>query len=154
MNKLKSIGLLLLPLAVGGISSLLSGNMAQLYTQLNQPPFSPPGWVFPVVWTILYLLMGYASARVFRADDAPRDKRRALTVYFLQLAVNGLWSVLFFRLQWFLAALVWIVLLWALIVQTMRLFSRVDEGASDLLIPYLLWVTFATYLNFGFWLIN
>ncbi len=154
MKKLKSIGLILLPLAVGGLSALLSGDIGQLYSELNQPPFSPPGWVFPIVWTILYLLMGYASVRIFRDDAAPADKRRALTVYFLQLAVNGLWSPLFFRLQWRLVALAWIVLLWVLIILTMRRFSRVDEKASDLLIPYLLWVTFATYLNFGIWLIN
>lgn len=154
MKKLKSIGLILLPLAVGGLSALLSGDIGQLYSELNQPPFSPPGWVFPIVWTILYLLMGYASVRIYQDDAAPADKRRALTVYFLQLAVNGLWSPLFFRLQWRLAALAWIVLLWVLIILTMRRFSRVDEKASDLLIPYLLWVTFATYLNFGTWLIN
>ena len=88
-----------IPLAVGGLSALLTGGMMADYGQLNQPPFSPPGWVFPVVWTILYVLMGWGSYRVLVADVPKAQKRNALAVYGAQLAVNFLWSIVFFRLE-------------------------------------------------------
>lgn len=144
---------LAIPLGVGGLASLLSGGY-DLYGQLEQPPLSPPGWIFPVVWTVLYLLMGYASYRVWTVPAREDLKRRALTLYGAQLAVNFIWPLLFFGAQWYLAALLWLLLLWILILLTMRAFAAVDERSSDLLIPYLLWVTFALYLNFGVWVLN
>lgn len=143
-----------IPLAVGGLSALLTGGMMADYGQLNQPPFSPPGWVFPVVWTILYVLMGWASYRVLAADVPEAQKRNALLVYGAQLAVNFLWSIVFFRLELRLTAFFVILALWILIYATIRLFSRIDEKAGDLLLPYLLWVTFAAYLNLGAFLLN
>lgn len=149
----KLIPNLALPLAVGGLSSLLSGGMA-LYSQLNQPPLSPPGWIFPVVWTVLYLLMGYAAYLVQVSGQEPALIRKALIPYWLQLAANFLWPLLFFRGQLYLTALLWLVVLWVLIYLTIRSFSKVSERAGDLLIPYILWVTFAFYLNLGVYLLN
>ena len=144
---------LALPLAVGGLSALLSFGMGE-YQQLNQPPLSPPGWIFPLVWTILYLLMGYASYRVLVSGKDEAAVRQALIFYGAQLLLNFLWSILFFGLEWRLAAFVLLIGLWILIYLTMRKFSELDELAGDLLIPYLLWVTFAGYLNLGFILLN
>ena len=142
-----------IPLAVGGISALISGGMSD-YSMLNQPPLAPPGWVFPVVWTILYLLMGYASYRVLTAGADSRQTQRALILYGLQLFLNFLWSPVFFGLEWRLAAFFLLLVLWVLILLTIRAFSAIDERAGDLLVPYLLWVTFAGYLNLAVYWIN
>lgn len=144
---------LAIPLAVGGLAALLSGGMAD-YKALEQPPLSPPGWVFPVVWTVLYLLMGYASYRVYTAGMSPALTKKALRFYAAQLALNFLWPIVFFGFEWYLAAFVILVALWILILLTLRLFTAIDETAGDLLIPYLLWVTFAGYLNLGVYLLN
>ena len=144
---------LVLPLAVGGLATLLSGGMGS-YKGLEQPPLSPPGWVFPVVWTALYLMMGYASWRMWESGKPREAIRRAWIYYGIQLGLNFIWPLLFFRFQWFLVAFVVLVLLWIAILQTMRHFTRLEERAGDLMIPYLLWVTFAGYLNFGVFLLN
>ena len=142
-----------IPLAVGGLAALLSGGMSD-YGAMNKPPLSPPGWVFPVVWSILYLLMGYASYRIWTSDAPSADKRRALLLYGAQLLANFVWPLLFFGGEMFLAALIWLVFLWILIFLSIRAFSKIDERAGDLLIPYILWVTFAAYLNLGIYLLN
>ncbi len=142
-----------IPLAVGGLSALLSGGMAQ-YRVMNQPPLSPPGWIFPVVWTVLYLLMGYASYLVWTSSASQNEKRGALILYGAQLAANFIWPLLFFKAQMYLTALIWLVVLWILIFLTIRAFSKINERAGDLLIPYILWVSFAAYLNLGVYLLN
>ena len=142
-----------IPLAVGGLATLLSGGM-DLYQEIVQPPLSPPGWVFPLVWTALYLLMGEASYRVLISDADKPQKRRALIAYGVQLFLNFLWPLFFFGGQMYLTGFIILVLLWVAIFITLRWFSDIDEGAGDLLIPYLLWVTFAGYLNFGVFLLN
>ena len=150
----KLIICLAIPLAVGGLSALLTGGSMQQYGQIRQPPFAPPGWVFPVVWTILYLLMGYASYRVLTSNADQKEIRRALGLYGAQLAVNFLWPLVFFGLKWYLAAFIVLLVLWVLIFLTIWAFSDIDELASDLLLPYILWVTFAAYLNVGVYLLN
>lgn len=145
---------LAIPLGVGGLSALITGDTMEAYGQMVQPPLSPPGWVFPVVWSLLYLLMGYASYRVLMADVAQARKRRALTLYGAQLTVNFLWPLVFFGLQWYLVAFFVLLVLWVLILLTIRAFSGIDEVAADLMLPYLLWVTFAGYLNFGVYVLN
>lgn len=152
-NIKKLLVCLAIPLAVGGLSALISGGMSDFQT-LNQPPLSPPGWLFPIVWTILYLLMGYASYRVLVSGKDDTQIRRALIVYGAQLVLNFLWSPVFFGLQWRLTAFFLLIALWLLILLTIRLFSRIDERAGDLLLPYILWVTFAGYLNLGIFLLN
>ena len=124
------------------------------YKQLNQPPLSPPGWIFPIVWSILYLLMGYASYRILRSSADKADIKRALMFYGLQLIVNFLWPLVFFGLEWYWAAFILLIVLWILIYLTMRMFGCLDDTAENLLIPYLLWVTFAGYLNLGVALLN
>ena len=146
INWKKLLILLALPLAVGGLATLLSGGMDS-YQVMNQPPLSPPGWVFPVVWTLLYLLMGYASYRISESDASKEDRTKALIFYGIQLFFNFLWPIVFFRLQWYFAAFVLLLVLWAFIYITMYLFEPIDEPAQTLLIPYLLWVTFAGYLT-------
>ena len=142
-----------IPLAVGGLSALVSGGMAA-YGELNQPPLSPPGWVFPIVWTVLYLLMGYASYRVLKSGAEREQVRRALLLYAGQLVLNFLWSPIFFGLQWRLVAFGVLIALWGMVWLTAQAFSKIDEKAGDLLFPYLLWVTFAGYLNLGAYLLN
>ena len=144
---------LALPLAVGGLATLLSGGM-DTYSTFIQPPLSPPGWVFPVVWTILYLLMGYASYRVAVSDAPKEEKKGAGVLYGAQLFFNFLWPLVFFGLEWRLTAFFILVVLWILIYLTIRSFSRLDERGGDLLLPYLIWVTFAGYLNLGVALLN
>ena len=145
---------LAIPLAVGGLAALLTGGGMGAYADFNQPPLSPPGWLFPIVWTILYLLMGYASYRVLTSSAAPEKIRNALILYGAQLAVNFLWPLVFFGLQWYLAAFFVLIALWVLIFLTIRAFSEIDEKAGDLLLPYILWVTFAGYLNLGVAILN
>lgn len=142
------------PLAVGGLSGWLTrGSMAR-FAALNKPPLSPPGWVFPVVWTVLFILMGLASYLVLTSGRPEGEVAGALGAYGAQLAVNFFWSLFFFNLSRYLFAFFWLVLLWALVFVTLRRFGRLSRTAGRLLIPYLAWVTFAGYLNFGVWLLN
>lgn len=149
----KLILCVLIPLLVGGLSALLTKVNMQLFDYVNKPPLSPPGWLFPVVWTILYILMGVASYAVLVSED--RVKRRtALFVYGLQLFFNFFWSIIFFNVQYYLFALIWLVILLALIVLTTALFYRIKNGAGYLLLPYIAWVSFAGYLNYGIYILN
>lgn len=154
INWKKLLLCLSIPLAVGGAAALLTGGGMADYSAMNQPPLSPPGWLFPVVWTILYLLMGYASYRVLTANADEGQKKRALTLYGAQLAINFLWPLVFFGLNWYLVAFLLLIVLWVLIYLTMRAFSEIDDLAGTLLLPYILWVTFAGYLNLGVYLLN
>ena len=142
---------LLLPLAVGGLAAFLTRNSMDLFAMVKKPPLSPPGWLFPVVWTILYLLMGFASYLVLVAE---KPGRTAWKFYLAQLAFNFVWPILFFHLQMYLLSFVWLLLLWILILVTILWFTRSSKLAGYLLIPYLLWVTFAGYLNVGIYILN
>lgn len=142
-----------IPLAVGGAGALLSGGMSD-YGAMVKPPLSPPGWVFPVVWSALYLTMGLASWLVWKTEAPVHRKRRALILYGAQLAVNFIWPLIFFGAEMYMTALVVLVILWVLILLTIRAFSEINERAGDLLIPYILWVSFAAYLNLGIFLLN
>ncbi len=154
----KKIGTLVIgiaiPLLVGGLSALLSGGGMGVFATLEKPPLSPPGWLFPVVWTVLYTLMGIASWLVFSSGADSGQIRDALMVYFYQLVVNFLWPIFFFDFGWYLFSFFWLLLLWVLIVATIRRFYPISAAAAYLLVPYLLWVTFAGYLNLGIWLLN
>ena len=136
---------LAIPLAVGGLGALLAGGMSD-YGAMAKPPLSPPGWVFPVVWSILYLLMGYASYRVVESGAPKEDIRKALTLYGLQLAANFLWSFLFFGLQTPSVALIDCAALLALSIVYMRSAAEVSKIAGVLFFPYVVWCAFATYL--------
>lgn len=151
-----------IPLIVGAVSGLANSGGMQMFAEIEKPPLSPPGWLFPVVWTILYTLMGISSYLIWTAEEekmvqaggAPAQKKQALRTYAIQLAVNFFWPFLFFGLEWYLAAFFWLVLLWYLILTMIRQFKEISPLAAKLNIPYLLWVTFAGYLNLGIWWLN
>ncbi len=144
----------LIPLAVGGVSALLTRGGMMAFNTLQKPPLSPPAWVFPVVWTVLYILMGVASYLVATATTSRIDKDGALSVYALQLAFNFLWSIIFFNLEMYRFALVWLVLLLLLVVITAVRFYRINKAAGLLLVPYIVWLIIAAYLNFQIVLLN
>lgn len=140
--------------AVGLLSGLLSREGVEYYTMsMQKPPLSPPPILFPIVWSILYALMGIGAARIEAAEDEP-GRSWAMNVFVVQLAVNFFWSLLFFNAQAYGFALFWLLLLWVLVVVMILLFRRVDKTAALLQIPYLIWITFAVYLNYGVWQLN
>lgn len=140
---------------IGALSALIAGNFSDFFLKYEKPPLLPPGWLFPVAWTVLYALMGYSAYLVSRSDAAGDVKKSALTVYWAQLIVfNFLWSILFFRFELLWAGFIDIVLLLiAVTVMTVK-FYRIIPKAGLLNIPYILWVAFATYLNFATAIIN
>ena len=153
MIKLKPLLLsLLISLGTGGLAALFTGNSMEFYQSLKQPPLSPPGWVFPLAWTILYSLMGVAAYLVWMRDSTGRNG--ALFFYGLQLIFNFVWPLLFFNARAYLASLIWLLLLWVLILITTARFFQETKAAAWLMIPYPLWVAFAGYLNAGVWLLN
>ncbi len=124
------------------------------YATLNKPSFTPPDWLFGPVWTILYLLMAIAAFIIWQRGLANPAIRIALTIYLIQLILNALWSVIFFGLKLPLAAFIEIILLWSAIGLTILTFARVSMTAALLLVPYILWVSFAAVLNFFIWFLN
>ncbi len=143
-----------IPLAVGGLSALFTQSAMQKFNSLNQPPLAPPSWLFPVVWTVLFVLMGIASALVYMADVPREQKKSALTLYGVQLAMNFLWSIVFFNFGAYLFAFVWLLALLAVIIAAAVKFRSISKPAAWMLIPYILWVCFAGYLNFAIYLLN
>lgn len=143
---------ILIPVCVGALSALMTKNSINSYKELIQPSLAPPSWVFPIVWTILFILMGI-SAYIVYVSDSPY-KEFALKVYAAQLVVNFFWSIIFFNLEMYLLAFVWLILLLILIMLMIFSFSKINKTAAYLQIPYLLWVIFAGYLNFGIYLLN
>ena len=142
---------LLFPLPVGAVSALLTAGSMEAFADLCLPPLSPPGWVFPVVWTFLYLLMGFAA---FLVVNSGKCGNNALFFYLLQLFFNFMWSIWFFNCEWYLFSFFWLVALWLLIFATIRSFGIVSPAAANLMLPYLAWVTFAGYLNLGICFLN
>ena len=147
------VGFSALALLVGGLSSVITQGQMEAFSALRQPPLSPPGWVFPVAWTILYLLMGVGMAIVWRKSDGER-RRRAVTLWGVQLAANFLWPLLFFLWQLRLLSLIWLVVLLILVENMTSEFEKTSVTAARLQIPYLLWLLFAAYLNLGVWILN
>lgn len=140
--------------AVGALSGWLSREGMKIYSEtVVQPPLSPPMWLFPVVWVILYLLMGFSAARIYLAPPS-KKRSRGLNLYVAQLIVNFFWSLIFFNAQAFGLAFLWLLLLWVLVLAMILTFRKVDPLAAWLQVPYLLWLTFAAYLNFGVWYLN
>ena len=140
--------------AVGALSGFLTREGMKLFTDaVAQPPLSPPPLLFPIVWTILYALMGYGSARIWLSTPSP-DRSRALNLYAIQLVVNFFWSLIFFNAQAFGFAFFWLLLLWVLVLLMILAFDKVDPLSAKLQVPYLIWLTFAAYLNFGVWYLN
>lgn len=137
---------------VGAVSALLAGDFRGLYTELIQPPLSPSAWVFPVVWAVLYALMGITSYMIYRSDSY--RSKSALFVYFVQLAVNFSWSIIFFRFELLTLAAVVAVVLTILVGIMICMFLSIRKKAGYFNVPYLLWMIFASYLAIGTMLLN
>ena len=145
---------ILIPEAVGGLSALLTRSAMDSFSQaVQQPPLSPPMLLFPIVWSILYALMGIGATRIWLSPPSP-ERTKGLNIYIAQLIVNFFWSLIFFNAQAYGFAFAWLILLWALVLWMILTFRKTDPLAAWLQIPYLLWLTFAAYLNAGIWLLN
>lgn len=143
-----------IPLIVGGLSALVTRNSMQDFEQISKPALAPPGWLFPVVWTILFTLMGIACYLVITANASIKEQSSALKFYGLQLIFNFFWSIWFFNLKAYWFAFVWLIALLILIIATTVKFWRISKPAGILMLPYIAWVTFAGYLNLGIALMN
>ncbi len=152
MNTKLLISSIAISVGVGALAGLLTTNSMEVFEQITKPPLTPPSWVFPVVWTALYILMGISAYLISISDD-PR-KEQALKIYEMQLFLNFCWSIVFFNMQQYLLAFVILVLLWILIILMIRMFNKINPLAAKLQIPYLLWVTFAGYLNLAIYFLN
>ncbi|MBE6986079.1 MAG: tryptophan-rich sensory protein [Ruminococcaceae bacterium] len=140
--------------AVGALAGWISAGGIEVYSALaNKPPLTPPQWVFPVVWSILYALMGVSAARISLTPPS-KERNRGLNLFTAQLIVNFFWPLLFFNAQAFGFALIWLILLWVLVLVVILIFWKIDKTAAWLLIPYLAWLTFAVYLNAGVYILN
>ena len=155
-NKIKPYVIsILIPLAIGGASALLTMNNMDIYEQIKTPPLSPPSILFPIVWTILYILMGISAAIVYTKSDIDRNEAKCgLRTYATSLIFNFLWSIVFFNLRWFGFAFFWLLALLFLILKTIVCYFKVSKIAAYLQIPYAVWVAFAGYLNFAIWMLN
>ena len=149
----KLITCIAIPVATGAVSGFFTRNGMKVFAKLNKPPLSPPGWLFPVVWTILFVMMGIASYLISKKNKS-KDRDRALILYAIQLGVNFLWPFFFFGAGWYLFSFAWLVFLWYLVYCCIRVFGELEEKAAYLLVPYILWLTFAGYLNFFIFLMN
>lgn len=145
-TNIKSLAIsIIISLGAGILSAFLTGGSMRQYADMYKPPLAPPGWLFPIIWTVLYILMGLAAWRVYESRCA--DKRLAFSLYGNQLLLNIVWPLLFFNLKVYFFSFAWLLLLWLMIYLTMKQFSMLDRRAGVLLFPYLVWVTFAGYLN-------
>ena len=141
---------ILVPLIVGAVIGIIMSGFID-YESLKQPPLAPPSWLFPVAWTILYILMG-VSFGILEVNDVMDSK--AKTIYYIQLGINALWSIIFFVLKARLFAFIWILTLDIAVIVFLSVFYKRNNNAGLLQIPYLLWVLFASYLNLGVYLLN
>ena len=145
---------LLIPLAVGGLSALVTGGDMDLYSAVNRPPLSPPAVVFPIVWTVLYILMGVSLYLVWNNGDTYADKTMAYVLFGFQLFLNFIWSPVFFSAQQYLLAFIILVILWISVLLMILSFAKIYKPAALLQIPYIIWLTIAGYLNMGVYLLN
>lgn len=142
-------------LAIGGLSALLTMGNMDIYSEINTPPLSPPSALFPIVWTILYILMGISAAIICKKQgDNLNEAQMGLKAYTISLFFNFLWSIVFFNLRWFGFAFFWLLGLLFFIIKTIVCYYKVNKLAAYLQIPYAIWVAFAGYLNFAIWMLN
>ncbi|BBF43232.1 integral membrane protein [Lachnospiraceae bacterium KM106-2] len=143
---------LAISLGIGGLAGILTSNSMDVYSGFVKPPLSPPGIAFPIVWTILFTLMGISAYLIYESNSEKRDS--AIQIYALQLLLNFSWSIVFFNLQNQLLAFFVLIALWICILIMILRFTKINKTAGYLQIPYLLWVTFAGYLNLAIYLLN
>lgn len=158
-NVIKLIIAIAIPLAVGMLSSFITKDAMMSFNAMKKPPLAPPGILFPIAWTILYILMGISSYIIY-AYDAQNDasslnlKNKCLSIYAIQLFFNFFWSIIFFKFKLYIFAFAWLAILWILVFKLMKESKKISKVASYLLIPYLAWMTFAAYLNIGIIILN
>lgn len=145
---------ILLAQGVGFLSGFLSMNSSSAYENFNKPFFSPPGWIFPVVWTILFALMAVSAYRIWMKGKPGEEASKALLLYGIQLFLNFLWSIIFFRYRLYAIAFLELLVLLVFILLTTFEFYRIDKTAAYLMIPYIAWVSFAGVLNYTIWMLN
>ena len=143
-----------IPLMIGILAGLLTKNSMEVFLMVENPPLSPPAWLFPVVWTILYIMMGISSYLILTSGAEFKEIAEAIRLYIYQLVVNFLWPTFFFNFRWYFFSFLWLVLLWILVFLMIRKFYTISKTAAILNIPYVLWLTFAGYLNIGIWWLN
>lgn len=148
------ISIIFLTEGLAALSSYFGMSNRETYANLIKPPFAPPGWVFAVVWPILYLLMSIALYRILLLKKKGKDVTRALVYYFIQFALNLLWTFIFFRFNLYGLAFIELLVLLVFILLTTFEFAKHDKISAYLLIPYILWVSFAGVLNFSIWMLN
>jgi len=157
MKKIKLTELLIFIVSAelaGALSGLIAGNFSGFYQTLIKPPLSPPGWIFPIVWSILYALMGISAFLIYSADSPDKNKKVPYLIYTAQLFVNFMWSIIFFKFKLLCAAAAIIILLLILIISMLISFCKIRPAAAYINIPYLLWVAFALYLNISMAILN
>lgn len=145
---------IIIPLIVGGISAFLTSGDMQIYDTLNQPVLAPPAWLFPIAWTILYILMGLATYFIFTSDADPKKKTVALLLYAAQLVLNFFWTPLFFTYGLYLVALIELLVMWVIVLIDTILFFKIKPIAGILMLVLLLWLSFATYLNLAYYVMS
>jgi benzodiazapine receptor len=157
MNKYTKISILVVTcLAIGYLSSIVTKSSVDTwYPTIIKPSFNPPNWVFPIAWTTLFVFMGIAGGLVWdKIKIKPDEVKKALVFFAIQLALNALWSLLFFGLRNPMLAMIEIILLWLMIYETFVKFNKIDKISGYLFVPYLLWVSFAAVLNVSIWWLN
>ena len=143
-----------IPLLVGGLAAFFTGDSMMQFENMVKPPLSPPAWLFPIVWTILYTLMGISSYLIAESGESEDVITEAQAIYYFQLILNFLWPILFFGLDWYLFAFLELITLWVAVILMIRKFADISQTAAYLNVPYLIWLTFAAYLNLGVWWLN
>ncbi|MBR4329350.1 MAG: tryptophan-rich sensory protein [Candidatus Riflebacteria bacterium] len=149
---------IVVPLVVGGISAFISSNAMNTFGTMKQPPLSPPAILFPIVWTILYIMMGVSNYLIWVKTPSDEKlilaRKRGIVLYGIQLFMNFCWSPIFFNVGYYYLAFIWLIVLWALILTLIIIIWKLSKTAACLLIPYLLWTTFAGYLNMMIAILN
>ena len=159
-NIVKFIIAILIPLLVGGLSAFLTKDAMMVFNTIKKPPLAPPGIAFPIAWSILYVLMGIASYLIYNLDENKLialqvvSKNKTLIIYVIQLIFNFFWSIIFFKFSMYKFAFVWLVILWALVFAFIKNALKLNKVAAYLMVPYLLWMTFAGYLNIMIAILN
>ena len=154
INKRLLLMCVAIPLLVGLVAGLLTRNSMEVFALVEKPPLAPPAWLFPVVWTILYILMGISSYIILTSDVDQEKINKSIKLYAYQLIANFLWPTFFFNFGWYFLSFLWLIFLWILVFLMIRSFYEINKVAAYLNVPYLVWLTFAGYLNAGIWLIN
>ena len=159
VNVLKLIVAIIIPLTIGILSSFITKHAMMTFNAMKKPPLAPPGILFPIVWSILYVMMGISSYILYESDTKngtmnSKIKNKCRSLYVVQLVFNFFWSIIFFKSKLYVLAFMWLIILWLLVFALIVESKKINKIASCLLIPYLVWMTFAAYLNIGIAILN